>query len=187
MTDQSTILAKTIRTIGWSAIAISIIVVISESINLLLYNPARQLDFILQMLPNQRRAELSTSVNIFRYSQIWSVYTILYFLFVLLGAVQFIRFRASGRTLLEYAASIGILNACLESSLNFAIWKNLQSILSSVVGYLGVPAQNFRPFGILSIIGSFALWIVPSVSLIVYLRKPAVRTFLEEHHSAGTT
>jgi hypothetical protein len=178
MSEQDVILAKTIRTIGWSAIAISIIAIVSESINLLHYDPLRQLVSILRMLPQQHHEELNAPIDAFRYSRIWSIYTLLYFTFVLIGAIQFVRFRASGRILLEYAASVGILNACLDAYLNYILWKSLRVMMSSIIGRSGLSMENHNPFGMLSIAGSFALWIVPSILLIVYLRKPAVRAFL---------
>jgi hypothetical protein len=187
MSEQNVILAKTIRTIGWSAIAISIIAIASESVNLLHYDPLRQLVSILRMLPQQHREELSGPIDAFRYNRIWSIYAVLYFIFVLIGAIQLVRFRASGRILLECAATVGILNACLDAYLNYILWKNLGAMMSSIIGRSGMSLENLNPFGMLSIAGSFALWIVPSILLIIYLRKPAVGAFLTKAHDAPGT
>ncbi len=186
MTEQSIILARTIRTIGWSAVAISIIAIISETIGLVLYNPVQHLEMLFRMIPKDFQKELKEPIDALRYSRIWSFYTILYFVVVLAGAYQFVQFRSVGRAVLETAAWIGVANGCVDSYLSYVFWKSFHTILSSAMGNANFAARNLSPYGMLSIAGSCALWIVPSILLIVYLRKPAVKSFMKkpEDHSA---
>jgi hypothetical protein len=188
MTEQNLILAKTIRTIGWSAIAISAIAIISEGLGFVLYNPLQQIDVILRLIPKESQKNLNDPIVVIRFMRIWSLYTIIYFLVVLAGAIKFVRFRSPGRVVLEYAAWIGVMNGFLDSYLNYAFWKSFQTILSSAMESANMPLGKISPFGILSIAGSFALWIVPSILLIVYLRKPAVKAFIANpKDNSGTT
>lgn len=179
MTEQSKPTIRTIRILGWSAIIISMVVIISESASLLFYNPMGQLDFVIQSYPQLHLETLRSYTNIFQYSRIWSIYSILYFVVVLFGAIQFVQFRATGRALLEIVCNIGILNAFVDTYLNYHIWKNMQTIMVSFMGNMGIPLRNLNPFGMVTIIGGFFLWIVPSIGLILYLRRPSLKALMK--------
>ena len=168
---------RSVRIIGWSTAIFSIIIILSEVSNLLT-NPMEQLNIVFNMFP-QAKIGMDTLTEIFHYSQIWSVYTILYFLFVFVGSIQFIRFQAIGRMILEIACWIGIVNACIDSFLSYILWKNMQTALSNVTGTMGMDLVNLNPLGMATIILGFFLWIIPSIGMIIYLRKHGLKALMK--------
>jgi hypothetical protein len=137
-----------------------------------------QLDMVFKMFP-QAKSGMDTLTAIFQYSRVWSVYTILYFLFVFIGSIQFIRFHAVGRIILEIACWVGMLNACIDTFLSYILWKNMQSALSAVTGTMGMGLGNLNPLGMATIILGFFLWIIPTIGMIVYLRKPGLKALMK--------
>jgi len=168
---------RSIRILGWSTAIFSVIIILSDISNLLT-NPMDQLNMAFQMFP-QAKSSMDSMTDLFQYSRIWSVYTILYFLFVFAGSIQFIRFQASGRKMLEIACWIGLVNACIDSLLSYFLWKQMQSALSSVTGTMGIGLESLNPFGMATIILGFFLWILPTIGMIVYLRKPAIKALMK--------
>lgn len=168
---------RSARIIGWSTALFSIIIILSEVSNLLT-DPMEQLNIVFNMFP-QAKIGMETMTDIFQYSRIWSVYTILYFLFVFVGSIQFIRFQAIGRLLLEIACWIGLVNACIDSFLSYILWKNMQAALSNVTGNMGMDLVNLNPLGIGAIAFGFFLWIIPTIGMIVYLRRPALKALMK--------
>ena len=106
-------MSRYVRIIGWSTALCSIIIILTDLSNLL-SNPMEQLQTVFTMLP-QARNGTNAIADMFQYNRIWSVYSILYFMFVLFGSIQFIQFKALGRTLLEIACWVGLVNACIDS------------------------------------------------------------------------
>lgn len=179
MTEQGESMIRTVRTLGWSLIIVSIVVIISECVSLFFYNPISQIDFLIRIFPHSHVEALETLTDMFQYSRAWSIYTILYFIAVFIGAIQFVQFRAAGRTLLEIACTIGIINACVDTYLSYSIWKNMQNMMSTFLVNISIPLENLNPFGIVTIIAGFFLWIVPSIGLIIYLRRPALKALMK--------
>jgi hypothetical protein len=170
-------MTRSISVIGWSTILFSIIIIFSEFFSLL-SNPLEQLNPIFNMLP-QARISMESMTDLFQYDRIWSIYTILYFLAVLGGAIQFVRFQAIGRAILEIACWVGMINACIDSLLSYILWKNMQAALSTVMGTMGISLGQINPWGIITIIIGFFLWIIPSIGMILYLRNPKIRALMK--------
>jgi hypothetical protein len=168
---------RSISIIGWSTILFSIIIILSEFFNLL-SNPMEQLNGIFSTFP-QARNSIESVRELFQYNHIWSIYTILYFLVVLAGAIQFVRIQAIGRTILEIACWIGMINACVDSLLSYILWKNMQAALSSVMGSIGMSLGYINPLGMITIILGFFLWIIPSIGMILYLRRPKIKEIMK--------
>ena len=168
---------RSVRIIGWSAAFFSIVIILSEFSNLLT-NPMDQLNVVFNMFP-QAKISMDTLTDIFQYSRIWSVYTILYFIYVFVGSIQFIHFKAIGRTILEIACWVGIMNACIDSMISFILWKQMKTMLSSVTGLMGMGLGNLNPLGMATIIFGFFLWIIPTIGMIVYLRKPRLKALMK--------
>jgi len=168
---------RSVRIIGWSTALFSVIIILSEFSNLLT-NPMEQFNMVFKMFP-QAKSSMDSMTDIFQYSRIWSVYTILYFLFVFYGSIQFIRFKAIGRMILEIACWVGMMNACIDSFLSFILWKQMQAALSNVLGTLGMGLGNLNPLGMTTIILGFFLWIIPTIFMIVYLRKPGLKALMK--------
>jgi hypothetical protein len=170
-------MSRSIRIIGWSTALFSIVIVLSEASNLLM-NPMEQFNMVLKMFP-QAKSNMDAMTDMFQYSRIWSVYIILYFLFVFVGSIQFIRYHAIGRMILEIACWIGMLNACIDSFLSYILWKNMQTALSSVTGTMGIGLGNLNPLGMVTIVLGFFLWIIPTIGMVVYLRKPGLKALMK--------
>ena len=168
---------RSISAIGWSMILFSLIIILIEFSGLL-SNPMQQLNAILVTFP-QARTGLESVTDLFQYNILWSIYTIIYFVVVLGGAIQFVRFRAIGRTILEIACWVGMLNACLDTWLSYILWKKLQSVLSVVTGTLGISAGQINPIGMITLVVGFFLWIIPSIGMILYLRNPKIKAVMK--------
>jgi hypothetical protein len=167
---------RSIRIIGWSTALFSIVMILSEGSNLLT-DPMEQFNMIFSLFP-QTTSGTDAMTNMLHYSRIWSVYSLLYFLFVFVGSIKFIRFQAIGRMILEIACWIGMVNACTDSCMSYILWKNLQAALSTVTGATGIGLGNLHALGVLTIILGFILWIMPTTIMIVYLRKPALKALM---------
>jgi hypothetical protein len=170
-------MSRSIRVIGWSTAIFSIIIILSEFSNLLT-NPMEQFNIVFQMFP-QAKGSMDAMTEIFQYSRIWSAYSVLYFCFVLLGSIQFLQFKTAGRLNLEIACWIGMFNACADTFLSYTLWKQMQAALSRVEGTLGMGLGNLNPFGVAAILLGFFLWIIPTIGLVVYLRKPALKSLFK--------
>jgi hypothetical protein len=170
-------MSRSVRYIGWSTAFFSIIIILSE-ISHLLTNPMEQINMVFQMIP-QGKNGMDAITDLNQYSRMWSVYTIIYFWFVFFGSMQFIRLQAIGRMMLEIACWIGMVNACIDSFLSFILWEQMQTALSNATGTLGISLGNLNPLGMTTIILGFFLWIIPSIGMVLYLRKPALRMLMK--------
>jgi hypothetical protein len=166
-------MTRSISIIGWSTIFLSIIIILSEFFSLF-SNPLEQLNTLFTMVP-QARKSMESMTALFLFNRFWSFYTIIYFFVVLAGAIQFVSFRRMGRTILEIACWVGIINACADSLLSYVFWKNMQAALSSTMGTMGMNLTSINPLGIMTIILGFLLWISPSLGMILYLRNPKIK------------
>ena len=168
---------RSVRIIGWTTALFSVVIILSDVTNLLT-NPMEQLNMVFRMFP-QAKSVTDAITEMFQYSRIWSVYTILYFIYVFVGSIQFIHFKAIGRTILEIACWVGIMNACIDSMISFILWKQMKTMLSSVTGLMGMGLGNLNPLGMATIIFGFFLWIIPTIGMIVYLRKPRLKALMK--------
>ena len=170
-------MTRYVRIIGWSTALFSVVIILSDVTNLLT-NPMEQVNMVFEMFP-QAKGGTDAITEMFQYSRIWSVYSILYFLYVFVGSIQFIRFKAIGRTILEIACWVGIMNACIDSLISYMLWKQMKAMLSTVTGLMGMGLENLNPLGMATIIFGFFLWIIPTIGMIVYLRKPALKALMK--------
>ena len=170
-------MSRSVRFIGWSTAFFSIIMILSE-ISHVLSDPLDQIKMILQIIPHGKSG-MDAIAELNQYSRMWSVYTIVYFWFVFFGSIQFIRFQAVGRRMLEIACWAGIVNACIDSILSFMLWKQMQTALSNIPGTMGMGLGNINPIGMSTIILGFVMWIIPTIGMVLYLRKPALKTLMQ--------
>ena len=169
---------RSISVVGWSTILFSIIIILMEFFSLL-SNPMEQLNVLSSTFP-QARNSMESVTELFLFNRLWSIYTILYFSVVLAGAIQFVRFHSAiGRTILEIACWVGMVNACVDSLLGYIFWKNMQAALSSFTGTMGMSLGYINPLGMITIILGFFLWIVPSIGMILYLRNPKIKAIMK--------
>jgi len=55
----------------------------------------------------------------------------------------------------------------------------MKAMLSTVTGLMGMGLENLNPLGMATIIFGFFLWIIPTIGMIVYLRKPALKALMK--------
>ena len=55
----------------------------------------------------------------------------------------------------------------------------MQTALSNITGTLGMGLGNLNPIGMASIFLGFFLWIIPTISMILYLRKPELKMLMK--------
>jgi len=165
---------RSISVIGWSTILFSIIIILTEFFSLL-SNPMEQLNAVFITFP-QARNGMESLTDLFQYNLLWSIYTILYFFVVLVGAILFVRFHVIGRTILEIACWVGIVNACVDSLLSYILLKKMQATLSSA---MGMSSGYINPLGTITIILSFLLWIIPSIGMILYLQNTKIKAAMK--------
>jgi hypothetical protein len=169
---------RSIMIIGWATIAASAIMIV---VNLMSLASSSILDSLggalgAQLSPQSFPESMKHVFQMYEYSRWWTWYGIGYFCFLLVAAIQFLRLRAWGRSALEVACWIGLMNAMVDTTLSIWIWKSTQEALSMVLRNFGGGQYTFlSPLGFITIGAGFLLWIVPSAAMIWYLRKPAIR------------
>lgn len=167
-----------IAIIGWTTILASAIMIVVNALSLLSYSMLDSLDLnanvplVSQYVPQS----MKKVIDLYRYSRWWTGYGLLFFGFVLVAGVQFLRLRAWGRRALETACLIGMINAVIDSSLSYLIWKNMQDTLSMALrGMGGTQYSYINPLGFFTIVAGFFLWILPSAGMMFYLRRPSIK------------
>ncbi len=167
-----------ITIIGWTTVIASVIMIAVNIMSLLSYSMLDTLDLnsTMPLVSQLVTQSMKKVIDLYRYSRWWTWYGILFFGFVLVAAVQFLRLRAWGRRALEIACWIGLINSVVDSALSYLIWKNMQETLSMAMRGLGGGQYSYiNPLGIVTIVVGFFLWIIPSAGMIIYLRRPAIR------------
>jgi hypothetical protein len=165
-----------IPVIGWSTIMASIIMVAVDAMSLLSSTMLDSFNLDASMLGQYVPQGMKKVMDLYSYSRIWTWYGIVFFGFALVAGIQFVRLKAWGRKALEIVCWVGIFNAVIDTALSFLIWKNMQDTLSMVMRGAGGSQYSFiNPLGFFTIVLGFVLWIVPSVGMVIYLRRPAIR------------
>ncbi len=174
--SASSSLFRSVKLLGWSTIVVSVIVICSELFGLVLAQSLDQFSRMLNAFPQFKTGPMSDLLD---YNRIWSIYSIFYFMATLVGAAMFVGYRETGRRILEVAAWVGILNACIDSIMSYTYWRAMESSLSGLTGMAGMPIAQLNPIGLGAIILGFFLWVIPSVGFIVYLRRPSLRALMK--------
>jgi hypothetical protein len=172
------IMPRSISVVGWSTILFSTIIILTEFFSLF-SNPMVQLNVLFSTFP-QAQNGMESVTELFQFNRMWSIYTIFYFSVVLAGAIRFVHFHEIGRTILEIACWIGMVNACVDTLLSYIFWKNMQAALSTVMGTMGMSLGYINPLGMITIILGFFLWIIPSIGMILYLRSPKIKANMKK-------
>jgi len=147
-----------------------------DAMSLLSFNTLDSFNLDSAMLNQYIPQGMKKVMDLYSYSQIWTWYGIVFFGFALAAGIQFVRLRAWGRKALEIVCWVGIFNALADTALSFLIWKNMQDTLSMVMRGMGTSQYSFiNPLGFFMIVLGFFLWIIPSVGMVIYLRRPIIR------------
>jgi hypothetical protein len=172
------IMTHSIRALGWSTICVSAIIILSELMHLSDPPAMDQFNMIFSAFP-QARQGMDSLQDLFTYNRWWSIYSILYFSFVLTGAIQFIRYRKIGLRILKIACWIGLVNACVDSVISYRMMEQMNKALASVIPSLGAGIGSLNTFGMAPIVGGFFLWTLPTIGMILYLRKPRLAELMK--------
>jgi len=165
-----------IPVIGWSTIIASVIMIAVDAVSLLSFNTLDSFNLDASMLRQYVPQGVKKVMDLYSYSRVWTWYGILFFGFALFAGIQFVRLKAWGRKALEIVCWVGIFNAFLDTTLSFLIWKNMQDTLSMVMRGAGGSQYSFiNPLGFFTIVLGFFLWIIPSIGMVIYLRRPVIR------------
>ncbi len=163
---------------GWSTIVVSVILILSQFMNLAITGSVDQVVGLFGSYPGLKSTALGPMVAMFTYSRIWSVYSIVYFALTCTGGIQFVQFKEGGRRILEIACWIGLLNACVDTVVSYSLWNRMDSAMRVLTGGIGVTVERISPYGLGAIIVGFFIWVVPSIGIIFYLRRPALRSLM---------
>jgi hypothetical protein len=162
--------------IGWSTVMASIIMIAVNAMSLISFNSLDSFNLDSSIVSQYIPQGIKKVTDLYSYSRVWTWYGILFFAFTLVAGFQFVRLRAWGRKALEIVCWVGILNAVTDTTLSWLIWKNMQDTLSMIMRGAGGSQYTFvNPLGFFMIVLGFFMWIIPSVGMIVYLRRPAIR------------
>ncbi len=172
-------LSRSVKIIGWSTIGISALIICTDLFTLVLTSTVDQLGVVLNAFPDLRSGTMSAMSDFLAYNRYWTFYSILYFAVVLWGAILFLRFRERGRMIMEIACWVGILNACVDTVSSYTLWQSMNRMLSGLSGGVGMSLGQLNPIGLVGIAGGFVLWVIPSVGMIVYLRRPTLKSLMQ--------
>jgi hypothetical protein len=174
--NSQTAKPTSVLVIGWCSIVASGIMVLVNLVSLLSFSVYDTLGLNSPLLAPYMPQAMKKVMDLYRYSRMWTVYGIFYFLFVLVAGVQFLRLRAWGRAAMEAACWIGFLNAVVDTLLSYLMWRNMQETLSAVLRGLGGGQYSYlNPIGFFTIVAGFFLWVIPCGLMIVFLRRPKIR------------
>jgi hypothetical protein len=161
---------------GWSTIMASVIMIAVDLVSLMSYSTLDSFNLDASLLSQYVPQGAKKVMDFYSYSRIWTCYGIVFFGFALVAGIQFVRLRAWGRKALEIVCWAGLVNALVETTLSYMIWKNMQDTLSMVMRGTGGSQYSFiNPLGFVTIVLGFFLWIIPSIGMVIYLRRPAIR------------
>ena len=169
---------RSITIIGWSTVLASSIMIVVNVVSLISYSVFNSagLNLNTPLLSRYIPESMKKVLDLYEYSHWWTWYGVFFFVFVLIAATQFLRLKAWGRTALEVACWIGLFNGFVDTALSYWIWKNVQeSISMALQGIGGSQYSSMNSLGLSAIVVGFFLWIIPSIAVIAYLRKPAIR------------
>ena len=171
-----------IPVIGWSTIMASVIMIAVDAMSLLSFSTLDSFNLDSSMLNQYVPQGMKRVMDLYSYSRVWTWYGIVFFGFALVAGIQFVRLRAWGRKALEVVCWVGIFNALADTTLSFLIWKNMQDTLSMVMRGAGGSQYSFiNPLGFFAIVGGFFLWIIPSIGMVIYLRRSVIRQAVSLH------
>jgi hypothetical protein len=176
--QQTPVVAKplSIPVVGWSTVIASVIMIAVNMISLLSFNTLDSFNLDASILSQYVPQGAKKVMDMYSYSRIWTFYGIVFFGFALVAGIQFVRLRAWGRKALEIVCWVGIFNALADTTLSYMIWSNMQDTLSMVMRGTGGSQYAFiNPLGFITIVLGFFLWIIPSIGMVLYLRRAAIR------------
>ncbi|HET9130953.1 MAG TPA: hypothetical protein VFO86_08400 [Terriglobia bacterium] len=169
---------RSVTIFGWSTIVVSVILILSQLLSLAISNTIDQFTGLLGNYPGFKSDSLGPLLDMFEYNRIWSVYSIVYFLATFAGAILFVRFKETGRRILEITCWVGMLNACVDTVMTWSYWKAMENSMHTLVGGMAGSMIQMDSLGLGTIIFGFLIWVIPSIGILVYLRRPSLKALM---------
>ncbi len=177
---------QSVLVFGWATIIASAILILSQVLNLAITGSVDQVAGLFGGYSGLKSTTLGPVMDMLTYNRIWSMYSVVYFACTFAGGIQFVRFHESGRKILEIACWIGFLNACVDTTMSYIFWKSMESAMDAVAGGLGLTVGQLGPFGLGAIVVGFFIWVIPSIGIIIYLRRPSVKALMVTSRLGGS-
>lgn len=170
-----------ITIMGWSSLIVASLMILWDLYNLILSPTIDQFGLssgtIARFVPQASRFVDQVQSS----ARIWTTVDLLYFLLVFVSAVQLLKLRSRGRRLMEIAAWSGILLVTLSSVHSYLQLKEMEAMVGSILGRIGMQTAVLVPAGMFSIILGFLLWLIPCGAVIFFLRLPSIREAFSNH------
>jgi hypothetical protein len=163
---------RSIPVVGWSIIVLSGIVILMELAGLFQSTMMDRMESLLGSFP-QSHAILDSMNTLFFFSRIWSVYTIIYFVFAIIGSIWFNNYLEKGRKMLEIVCWIGFFNACADMLLNY---YTLSMMRNAALKAFGPGTGSIFILEIITLAAGFLLWTIPTVGMLLYLRSSSLKS-----------
>ena len=161
--------------VGWTGAFTSILMIVMNIFSLVSSSAMEEMLLSPNLLGTHVPPSLHAVLEVYQYSRYWLLYGIVFFSFVLIAALQFLRLKAWGRRTLEALCWIGLLNAFADSAFSYYSWIVTRDAMGDVMGRHGSGLSGMDQLGILAIALGFILWVIPCLGLLVFLRRSSVR------------
>ena len=165
---------RAILVVGWTTAFASIFMIVMNIFSLVSSAAMGEMMPDPNLLGGRMPPSLHAVMQVYQYTQYWLVYGIVYFSFVLVAALQFLRLKAWGRKTFEAACWIGIFNAFADTAFSYYSWHAMKIAMGDLIGQYGGGLSGLHQLGLAAILFGFVLWIVPCVGLIIFVRRPSV-------------
>ena len=166
---------RAVLIVGWTSACTSILMIVMNIFSLISSSAMEEMLLSPNLLGTHVPPSLHAALEVYQYGRYWLLYGILFFSFVLIAALQFLRLKAWGRRTLETLCWIGLLNAFADSAFSYYSWIVTRNAMGDVMGHSGSGLSGMDQIGILAIALGFVLWVVPCLGLLVFLRRSSVR------------
>lgn len=166
---------RAILVVGWASAFASIFMIVMNIFSVVAAAAMEEM-IPASVFPGGRvPSSLTLLLDLNRYTQYWLIYGVVYFSFVLVAALQFLRLKAWGRKALESACWIGIINGLADTAFSYYSWNAMKSAMGDLIGQYGGGMSGVHQLGLAAMFVGLVLWIVPCVGLIIFVRRPSVK------------
>lgn len=175
MNSPAPLLPRSILLIGWSTAFAAIAMMVMNIASLTSSAALEELIPSSLFLNGQAPPSLQAVLDVYELGRYWMMFTTLFFVFVLVAALQFLRLRSWGRQALEAACWIGIMGGVVDAVFSYSSWNAMRIAMSDLMGQYGGGLAGAQQLGVVSILLGFLLWGIPCVALMVFVRSAAAK------------
>lgn len=161
--------------IGWSSIIVSSVMIIGEIYSFFSSPSLEQMGLSPAIVAGYfpEAARIVDDLN--RSLKIWITVDIVFFIFVLVGSIQFLRLRQWGRRALEAACWIGVVVALAGAVQDYWYLKQIEAMMAKLLSRVGFHQSIVNPLGLVAIFLALIFWLLICFAMIFLLRRPTVR------------